>query len=69
MWLVACVRCRTVDCHETESEARGRAEVHTLAHGCTEHTFFWKRETADLFFELHRAGEARRNRSLLNRAA
>ncbi len=57
MWLVACVRCQMLDYQKTRDEARGRAEVHALAHGCQGHTFFWRWGDGRAFLDVRRAGD------------
>jgi hypothetical protein len=57
MWLVACVRCGTLDYQETRANARGRAEVHALGHGCYGHTFYWQWGDGRAFFDVRRAGD------------
>lgn len=57
MWLVACVRCRMLDYQKTKAGARGRAEVHALAHGCEGHTFFWRWGRGQTFLDVHQAGD------------
>lgn len=55
MWLVACVRCCMLDYLKTKDGARGRAQVHVLAHGCEGHTFFWRWGRGRTFRDVQRA--------------
>jgi hypothetical protein len=69
MWIVVCVRCLMVHSHRTRTTARGHAEAHSLAHGCADHTFFWKQGATGPRLGLHRPGGARRKQIPGSKAA